>query len=138
MQNAVSGLIAVSVVAAILSIGCVNVSIPEGPYLAMGSSEPSHADSERVADMDRESIERDLLRLEKENDDLRDKLADEKAKREESESEAKTKRKKLQAEEKKKRKEVERQRNRLDDEVDDLEEKIEDLEKQIRKLKKRD
>jgi len=57
----------------LLVAGCVNVKVPEGPYVVAGERETktSPKDRERVEKMDKEALQDEVLRLAAENDRLR-------------------------------------------------------------------
>jgi len=94
---------AILVAAAALVAGCVNVDVPEGPYVNLGDSSasraPSKADRGRVEGMSRAELETEVLRLTAENDRLRQEVA-----------------------------ELKRKNSRLDAEKDRVEDRVEDLE----------
>jgi peptidoglycan hydrolase CwlO-like protein len=66
----------------LLVAGCVQVDVPEGPYVVAGErqAEASPKDRERVEGMDKAALQNEVLRLTAENDALRQEV--EKQKRE--------------------------------------------------------
>ena len=66
----------------LLVAGCVQVDVPEGPYVVAGESTPkaSPKDREQVEKMDKAALQDEVLRLTAENDVLRQEM--EKQKRE--------------------------------------------------------
>jgi flagellar motility protein MotE (MotC chaperone) len=100
---------ALLVAAAALVAGCVNVDVPEGPYVNLGSSSgsskaPSTADRGKVDAMSRAELENEVLRLTAENDRLRRDVADLK----------------------RKNKQLDAEKDRLEDRVDALEDRLDD------------
>ena len=71
---------AIVVAAAALVAGCMNVDVPEGPYVTLdrssGSSAPPQADRARVEGMSESELEREVLRLTAENNRLRREVGD--------------------------------------------------------------
>jgi predicted RNase H-like nuclease (RuvC/YqgF family) len=60
-----------------LVAGCVNVSVPKGPYVVAGEPRPPSPQTQaQVRAMDRPTLERETLRLAGENDALRQKIDD--------------------------------------------------------------
>jgi flagellar motility protein MotE (MotC chaperone) len=100
---------ALLVAAAALVAGCVNVDVPEGPYVNLGRSSesskaPSPADRGKVDAMSRAELENEVLRLTAENDRLRRDVADLK----------------------RKNKQLDAEKDRLEDRVDALEDRLDD------------
>ena len=97
---------AILVAAVALVAGCVNVDVPDGPYVNLGgsssSSAPSKADRARVAAMSRAELENEVLRLTSENARLRRDVADLK----------------------RKNKQLDAEKDRLEDRVDALEDRL--------------
>lgn len=80
-QKVILWLSAVLVAAVALVAGCVNVDVPDGPYVNLGSSSsrtttPSSTDRSRVSAMSRAELENEALRLAAENDRLRREVDD--------------------------------------------------------------
>jgi peptidoglycan hydrolase CwlO-like protein len=100
----VAGLVA----AAALVAGCLQVSVPEGPYVVAGNANTakiaSPQEQQRVSTMDRKSLEDSVLRLTAQNDSLRTQV-----------EELKRDNKLLKGE-----------RNRLKDDVDNLRDQLKD------------
>jgi hypothetical protein len=66
--------VAMIIAATALFAGCLNLNVPEGPYVVAGNTTvrpPSAAEQKRVAQMDRPALENEVLRLTGENDALR-------------------------------------------------------------------
>lgn len=102
---------AILMAAVALVAGCVNVDVPEGPYVNLGDSSgssssrtttASSADRSTVGAMSRSELENEVLRLAAENDRLRRQVAD------------------LQ----RKNKQLDAEKDRLEDRVDDLEDRL--------------
>ena len=97
---------AILVAAAALVAGCVDVDVPEGPYVDLGrssgSSSPSQADRARVEGMSESALEREVLRLTAENDRLRREVA----------------------ELKRRNRQLDAEKDRLEDRVDALEDRL--------------
>jgi peptidoglycan hydrolase CwlO-like protein len=70
---------AVAIMLATLALvaGCVNVSVPKGPYVVAGQPRPpSPQERAQVQAMDKTALENEVLRLAGENDALRRKIDD--------------------------------------------------------------
>jgi len=106
-QRVVLWAVAILMATAALVAGCVNVSVPDGPYVVGQTEEtsPSPKDRERVGKMDRTALEDEVLHLTGENDRLRQQVG---------QCEAKIK-------------ELKQEKDRLEDRVENLEEQVEDL-----------
>jgi hypothetical protein len=63
--------VAITMAAAALVAGCVNVNVPKGPYATVNSTRPISAqDRARAAQMDRKELEEAYLRAAADNDAL--------------------------------------------------------------------
>jgi len=72
---------AVAIMLATLALvaGCVNVSVPKGPYIVAGEPRPpSPQTRQQVLAMDKQALENEVLRLAGENDMLRQKYDEQK------------------------------------------------------------
>jgi peptidoglycan hydrolase CwlO-like protein len=72
---------AVAIMLATLALvaGCVNVSVPKGPYVVAGQPRPPSPQArQQVQAMDKQALENEVLRLVGENDSLRQKLDEQK------------------------------------------------------------
>ena len=88
--------------------GCVNLNVPEGPYVVAGSPrQPTLQERQHVATLDRNGLEAETFRLTAENDSLRMKIED--LKRD--------------------NKDLKGERNRLKDEVEVLRDQIQEMRK---------
>jgi hypothetical protein len=70
---------AVAILMAVMALvaGCVNLSVPKGPYVVAGEPRPPSPQTQaQVQAMDRPTLERETLRLAAENDALRQKIDD--------------------------------------------------------------
>ncbi len=75
MEHRLLWAVAVILGAAALVAGCLNVNVPEGPYVVAGNTSvggaSSAAERQRLDTMDRKGLENEVLRLTGENDALR-------------------------------------------------------------------
>ena len=72
---------AVAILLATLALvaGCINVSVPKGPYVVAGEPRPPSPQArQQVQAMDKPALENEVLRLAGENDALRQKLDEQK------------------------------------------------------------
>jgi len=98
---------ALLVAAMALVAGCVNVDVPEGPYVNLGGSPsrttaPSSTDRSRVGSMSRAELENEVLRLSSENERLRREVNDLK----------------------RRNKQLDAEKDRLEDRLDELEDRL--------------
>jgi len=73
MERTILWVIAIVMATAALVAGCINVSVPKGPYMAVGPgpNPPTPEDINRVRAMDRAALEAEDLRLASDNENLR-------------------------------------------------------------------
>jgi|WetSurMetagenome_2_1015567.scaffolds.fasta_scaffold42968_4 hypothetical protein len=74
MAHRLLWVVAIAMAATALVAGCLNVSVPEGPYVVAGNTtvgKPSPATQARFDSMDRKALENEILRLSADNDNLR-------------------------------------------------------------------
>jgi hypothetical protein len=67
-------LVAIAMAATALVAGCLNVNVPEGPYVVAGNKtvgQPSPATRDRLQGMDHKALEDEVLRLTAVNDNLK-------------------------------------------------------------------
>ena len=72
---------AVAILLATLALvaGCINVSVPKGPYVVAGEPRPPSPQArQQVQAMDKPALENEVLRLAGENDMLRQKVDEQK------------------------------------------------------------
>jgi len=72
MAHRILWAVAILMAVAALVAGCINVSVPKGPYVVAGEPrQPSPAERSRVQGLDKPALENEVLRLTGENDSLR-------------------------------------------------------------------
>ncbi len=110
MARSILWVVAILMAAMALVAGCINVDVPDGPYVAVndGARTATPRDRAAVGRMDRQALEDEVLRLAAENDRLRQEVA-----------------------------KVKREKKSLDDEKNRLEDRVENLQDENKRLRKR-
>jgi hypothetical protein len=118
VEHRILWVVAIAMVATALVAGCMNLNVPEGPYIVAGNKtvgKPSPATQARLDSMDRKELENEILRLSADNDNLRAQVENQK----------------------RENKLIKGDRDRYEDRVKDLEDQVGRLEDQIKKLQPR-